>query len=332
MPKIANLMVIFIVGILIGVSVGFLTFSEDEDDDDDNDNGSTETDAQDAWVDQLSLDLLSDTTDTNLYIPYTYDDEHFARDLEDNFEAKGYNVTFIIILESPTTTDIEWELWLKIQYNQTFWVLVNPQTDAILLTGFDGDHDGMVSTIQDPTISDVHASMRTLLDTGVGNDGKFLIFEFEDYETVGLVNTSVEDQEEDFWNDLEEDDTDQEEYVADTHDCDDFCDDLEDALEAKGYRVTIKLVWWKDDEGMHGHAIVNVHLDDKIITIEPQTDEDVGDQYDDDGDGTVDTESPGSVRARLWLAGFELCLDWGTDGKYVIFEYEDMEDIPIPVD
>jgi len=49
---------------------------------------------------------------------------------------------------------------------------------------------------------------------------------------------------EDLMKDLEEDTMDQQKYVENTHDCDDFAEELEDALEAKGYRVTIKLVYW----------------------------------------------------------------------------------------
>ena len=138
----------------------------------------------------------------------------------------------------------------------------------------------------------------------MGNDGKYLIFEFDDYEMVRLVDTRVYKTYEDLMKDLEEDTMDQQKYVENTHDCDDFAEELEDALEAKGYRVTIKLVYWRDAKGEFvGRAINDVYLDGgRIATIEPQNDRDVTGDY--DGNGIVDTVwGLGLIEgnARIWL-------------------------------
>ena len=133
--------------------------------------------------------------------------------------------------------------------------------------------------------------------------------------------------------DLEEDTMDQQKYVENTHDCDDFAEELEDALEAKGYRVTIKLVYWRDAKGEFvGHAINDVYLDGgRIATIEPQNDRDVTGDYDGNGNGIVDTvRGLGLIEgnARIWLFKHFGC--GATDEDFLVLEYEDRDDVPFP--
>lgn len=112
-------------------------------------------------------------------------------------------------------------------------------------------------------------------------------------------------------------------YVPTTHDCDDFADELERALTAKGYDSTFTVFWklnpdywWGNapwtDKWIKGHAITDVHMDGKTIWIEPQRSSGQGAltrwNMDFDGDGKVeyDTE-PG---------------DEPTDGDYRIEVYD----------
>jgi carbonic anhydrase/acetyltransferase-like protein (isoleucine patch superfamily) len=99
------------------------------------------------------------------------------------------------------------------------------------------------------------------------------------------------------------------EYVTDTYDCDDFAGDMEKALQALGYDATFtvywrtvlnpKWRWWMDEEKTPkyitiAHALTDVHTDEGIVWIEPQTGK-VGVDLDFDGDGKTeyDTKHPG---------------------------------------
>jgi len=233
--------------------------------------------------------------------------------------------------------NLSWDIVLKITKSNDYYVLVNPQTDSIVTYVYDGNKNGIVETIKNPNLSTVSFWMKKLVNTTFGNDGKYLLFEFDDYESVKLADTRVYQTYEKLMKDLSEDETDQQEYIEDTHDCDDFAKELEDALEKKGYRVTVKLVYWIENGELQGHAINDVYLEDgKKVTIEPQTDEDVSNEYDNDKDGEVETAwDVGKIRLNIWLTGFEYWGRWptsGTDGKYLIFEYEDFDDIPIDLD
>ncbi len=286
------------------------------------------------WLTNLIYDLEVDTTDTNPRNNFSYDDEHYARDLEDNLESKGYTVSYIILLYM-TNNMLNWDTLVKVIYSDDYYVFIDPQTDAIVTEKYDGDDDGRTESILNPSISLVQNWIQTLVNTSMGNDGEYLVFEFNDYETARLFDTRVYKSYEDLMKDLEEDKTDQKEYVEDTHDCDDFAEELEDALEKKGYRVTIKLIYWEDKDGdIMGHAVNDVYLDDgRVVTIEPQTDEDVTSVYDDDGDGEVETaEDVGWIRSQLWLTAFDYLGIGATDGKYLIFEYEDRDDVPFDLD
>ena len=298
-------------------------------------SNATEYEEKFRWLSDLIYDLQMDGTDKNQKNGYLYDDEHFARDLEDYLEGKGYNVSIIIAFYLPD--NLSWDIVLKVTKSPDYFVFVNPQTDGIVTYNYDGNGDGTVETINNPNISTVSLWMQHLVNTSSGNDGEYLLFEFDDYESVKLADTRVYQTYEDLMRDLEEDKTDQQEYVEDTHDCDDFARELEDALEKKGYRVTIKLVYWMEKGELQGHAINDVYLEDgKVVTIEPQTDEDVTSKYDGDGDGSVETAwDVGLIRLNIWLTGFEYWGKWptrGTDGKYLIFEYDDFDDIPIDLD
>lgn len=286
------------------------------------------------WLTNLIYDLEVDTTDTNPRNNFSYDDEHYARDLEDNLESKGYTVSYIILLYM-TNNMLNWDTLVKVIYSDDYYVFIDPQTDAIVTEKYDGDDDGRTESILNPSISLVQNWIQTLVNTSMGNDGEYLVFEFNDYETARLFDTRVYKSYEDLMKDLEEDTTDQNKYVEDTHDCDDFAEELEDALEKKGYRVTIKLIYWEDKDGdIMGHAVNDVYLDDgRVVTIEPQTDEDVTSVYDDDGDGEVETaEDVGWIRSQLWLTAFDYLGIGATDGKYLIFEYEDRDDVPFDLD
>jgi len=287
------------------------------------------------WLSGLLYDLQTDSTDSNQKNGYSYDDEHFARDLEDSLESRGYNVSLIIAFYM--SKNLSWDIVLKVTKSNDYYILVNPQTDSIVTYIYDGNKNGIVETIKNPNLSTVSFWMKKLVNTTFGNDGKYLLFEFDDYESIKLADTRVYQTYEKLMEDLSEDKTDQQEYIEDTHDCDDFAKELEDALEKKGYRVTVKLVYWIENGKLRGHAINDVYLKDgKKVTIEPQTDEDVSSEYDNDKDGEVETAwDVGKIRLNIWLTGFEYWGRWptsGTDGKYLIFEYEDFDDIPIDLD
>ena len=72
----------------------------------------------------------------------------------------------------------------KITRQDDYFVFVNPQTDAIVTEKYDGDQDGATGTIKNPSISEASGLMMNLVNTSMGNDGKYLIFEFDDYEMV----------------------------------------------------------------------------------------------------------------------------------------------------
>ena len=287
------------------------------------------------WLSGLLYDLQTDSTDKNQKNGYSYDDEHFARDLENSLESRGYNVSLIVAFYM--SQNLSWDIVLKVTKSNDYYILVNPQTDSIVTYIYDGNRNGIVETIKNPNLSTVSFWMKKLVNTTFGNDGKYLLFEFDDYESIKLADTRVYQTYEKLMKDLSEDKTDQQEYIEDTHDCDDFAKELEDALEKKGYRVTVKLVYWIENGKLRGHAINDVYLKDgKKVTIEPQTDEDVSSEYDNDKDGEVETAwDVGKIRLNIWLTGFEYWGRWptsGTDGKYLIFEYEDFDDIPIDLD
>jgi len=66
---------------------------------------------------------------------------------------------------------------------------------------------------------------------------------------------------------LRSDDTDQQAYVPDTHDCEDFAFDLVEAARLKGYTVFIQVEL--DD----AHVLNSTIIGNDIYFIEPQTDE-----------------------------------------------------------
>ena len=294
---------------------------------------TTEQSPEEIWLSGLMTYLQNDTTDANNYTVDIYEDEHFARDLEDNLEELDYDVAFLTVFEFDGVT-LHWVPLLKLRYSEAFAVLVNPRTDDIVTEAYDGDGDGVTKTLVGMDLTGVSSWLDGLLATGLGNDGQYLIFGFDDYETVRLVDTAVAKNLTELMKDLAENDISEREWVEETYDCDDFARDLEDALEALGYRVTVKAVYYKVDDALEGHAVINVHLEDRVVTIEPATDTDVTSVYDGDGDGEVESASPGLVRSQAWILGFwrDLPLCGGTDGQYLIFEYEDFDDIPFPVD
>jgi hypothetical protein len=291
---------------------------------------------EDVWLSGLMTDLENDTTDENEYIADVYDDEHFARDLEDNLEDLGYDVTFVTVLEFDGAT-LLWVPLLEVRYSEDFAVLLNPRTDDIVTEAYDGDGDGATETLVGMDLSDVSGWLDELVATGLGNDGQYLIFDFGDYDTVELADTAVAKNITDLKNDLAANNISEKAYVPGTYDCDDFARDLEDDLEALGYRVTIKLVYWWGWNGTAwvwcGHAVVNVHLDGGVVvTIEPQNDQDVTAVYDGDEDGTVETASPSRIAGMVLILEFYRELRAGTDDGYMILEYEDFGDIPYKLD
>ncbi|MBI5698565.1 MAG: hypothetical protein HZC29_08850, partial [Thaumarchaeota archaeon] len=81
-------------------------------------------------------------------------------------------------------------------------------------------------------------------------------------------------------------------YVAGTHDCDDFADELEQNLTARGYHATFTVYWCYDaaDNPTRSHCVADVHAPDgSIIFIEPQTGGYAN--LDFDGDGTVEARN-----------------------------------------
>ena len=66
---------------------------------------------------------------------------------------------------------------------------------------------------------------------------------------------------------LVNDDTNDQTYVVDTHDCDDFAMDLQKAAMEDGYLINVQF----DLEG--SHALNSVIIDGSVFFVEPQTDE-----------------------------------------------------------
>jgi hypothetical protein len=66
---------------------------------------------------------------------------------------------------------------------------------------------------------------------------------------------------------LVNDNTDEQMYVTDTHDCDDFAMDLQKAAMEDGYIINVQF----DLEG--SHALNSVIINEGVFFIEPQTDE-----------------------------------------------------------
>jgi hypothetical protein len=297
---------------------------------------TTEQSPEEIWLDGLITDLENDTTDQNEYIVNVYDDECFAEDLEDNLEGLGYDVTFLTVFEFDGVA-LPWAPLLEVRYSDDFAVLVNPRTDDIVTEAYDGDNDGSTETLLGMNVTDVSSWFDYLVATGLGNDGQYLILGFDDYDTVELVDTTVGKNITDLQKDLAANNVSERTYIEDIYDCEDFARDLEDDLEALGYRVTIKLVYYWAWNGTawewHGHVVVNVHLDDRVVTIEPRNDKDVTSTYDGDGDGTVETwKSMPKITAQRLINGFKRELLEGSDGPYMILEYEDFDQIPLRLD
>jgi len=194
------------------------------------------------WLSGLITNLEDDTTDENEYIVNVYDDENFAKDLEDNLEELDYDVTFLTVFEFDGT--LLWVPLLKIRYSEDFAVLVNPRTDDIVTEAYDGDGDGATETLVGMNLTEVSSWLYELVSTGLGNDGQYLILGFDDYDTVELADTTVGKNITDLKKDLAANNISKRTWVPGTYDCDDFARDLEDDLEALGYNVTIKLVYW----------------------------------------------------------------------------------------
>ena len=64
------------------------------------------------WLTNLLYDLQSDTIDSNPKNNNSYDDEHYARDLEDNLEAIGYNASCIIAFYMANN-ELNWDVLVK---------------------------------------------------------------------------------------------------------------------------------------------------------------------------------------------------------------------------
>jgi hypothetical protein len=100
-------------------------------------------------------------------------------------------------------------------------------------------------------------------------------------------------------------------YNKDTHDCDDFADELEKALDKEGETVaTFTLLWRWDalaEVWTDAHAITDVHEGDKTVWIEPQTGKRV--ELDRDGDGKVNTQDratgKGEMEGDLWVEVYD---------------------------
>lgn len=295
---------------------------------------------QTAPLNQMEADLmevlLNDDTDANPYSEGIYEEEHYARDLEDNLEGLGYNVTFLVVLQYDG--ELTWATLLKVSGTGGDFALVDAKTDRIVTEDYDGDGNGTVETLVNQTFEEIDDAFDTLLSTGKGNDGQYLIFEFMDYETVLLVDTTIGDEQtlDGLRRALQEDNTNKKKYIPHLHDCDDFARELEDALEARGYRTTVKIIFWSNPaspSGMDGHAIVDVYVGGKDYAIEPQTDAFVTDEYDDDGDGVLGRyHGISNVQRNIYLQLFKRGWREGSDGKYWIEEFEDFDDIPFPVD
>jgi len=316
-----------------------------------------------GWTIQLMTDLQEDQTDEQSLVP-GYDEGHLARDLEDSLEELGYRVGYLVVFQYGSTLQpLQWEALVKVYYSNTFAVLVDPQTDRIVTRDYDGNNDGIVDTLLNPGVNEVSSRWDTLVATGVGNDGKYLLLEFGDYDEVQLVQYVPPGQPQEstypevyakLKSDLAEDKTDENEYKKDegpdkpNYDCDDYARDLERALEAKGYRVCIKIIWWFDEKGEEkGHCIVNVHLRyqlisaagttvvDTSVAIEPQNKpctEDVTNIYDGNGNGKIDASiDPSKPKGDTDYGNFKKT-GTGNDGKYYIRSYNNFKDIPFPVD
>jgi len=294
--------------------------------------GGTALSAQDAALLQV---LQQDDTDANPYVEGTYEAEHYARDLEDVLEGRGYDVRFLVALQYAG--ELAWQPLLKVIHTGGNVSLVDAQQDAIVTAAYDGDGDGdgTVQTLVNQSFEDKWDALESLFATGSGNDGPYLIFEFRDYDTVLLVDTPAGDEKtlDDLRNALREDNTDKGKYVAHLHDCDDFARELEAALEAKGFRVTVKVVYWMDGGEEKGHVINDVYTSDGDTAVEPQNDEFVTGKYDDDGDGAIGRYiSPSAIQRQIWFTLWKKGWKSGSDGKYWIEEYENFKDIPYPLD
>ncbi|MFA5055052.1 MAG: hypothetical protein WC562_02620 [Dehalococcoidia bacterium] len=278
--------------------------------------------------------LLDDETYSNPYSEDTYEEEHYARDLEDNLEEMDYNVSFLVILQYDD--ELTWVPLLKVSYTDDSFSLIDAGTDLIVTTDYDGDGDGTVETLTNQTYEEIDDAFDNLIATGEGNDGRYLIFEFVDYETVLLSDKTVGKELVELYRALQEDNTDKKRYIPHLHDCDDFARELEDALEARGFQVRIKLVWWMDESSeVKGHAIVDVVIDDVEngdIAVEPQNDG-FPEEYDDDGDGKIGRYwQPSLIQHQIWFELWKKGWYSGSDGKYWIEEYEDFDNIPFPLD
>ncbi|MCA9277984.1 MAG: hypothetical protein H6815_04260 [Phycisphaeraceae bacterium] len=115
------------------------------------------------------------------------------------------------------------------------------------------------------------------------------------------------------------------EYKKDTYDCDDFADDMEQELENNGYKATFTCVWligertywsWSQLDyvteriPIWGHAISDVHLNGRLVFIEPQTGRIGLGWLDHDGDGVIEYTTNHN---NLWAP---------TDGELRIEVYE----------
>ena len=138
--------------------------------------------------------------------------------------------------------------------------------------------------------------------------------------------------------DIKEDKTNEKKYEKSKHDCDDFAEEFEDALEKKGWRVTIKGALRYENGKFKGHCFNDVYIMIgypifknvtyvyKRLTIEPQSDEEVTDTYDQNGDLEVDTIfNPSKIKIQALRANLKKT-GKGNEGKYLIFEFEDMKD------
>ena len=299
-----------------------------------------------AWSGEdaaLLADLQEDDTDTNPYSEGTYEGEHYARDLQSVLEGLDYEVAYLTAFQYDG--ELTWQPLLKVTHAGGNVSIVDAQDDAIVTAAYDGDGDGAVGTLVNQGYDQILDAFESLISTGAGNDGQYLIFEFDDYGAVSLADTTVGDggnspgkNPTDLGQDFASYRANAGKYVPYVHDCDDFCRELEDALEAKGYDVTVKVMYRINASSgiLEGHAMVDVHLEDGDCPIDPTVDELFNFAWDGNQDGEL-TTFPNTPKVAVntlvtFLQVKPPIPGIGSDGDTLIFEYEDFDDIPIALD
>ena len=104
--------------------------------------------------------LLNDDTDANPYSEGTYEEEHFARDLEDSLEDMDYDVSFLVVLQYDD--ELTWVPLLKVSGTGGDFALVDAWTDQIVTADYDGDGDGTVETLVDQSFEEIDDALDSL--------------------------------------------------------------------------------------------------------------------------------------------------------------------------